>query len=274
MKILLAGEGGLGIQTVAKVLTQAANQQNKFSSYIPSFGVEQRGGVSLAYIQISSKPIPYPRFEKADILVVFCNRALAVSKDFINDETLFIYDNSAIDNKSLNTVKKHIKKYLGIPAQKIAQEKFSTKTLNMIILGALAQMIKEFKLEDIDKQVNFELKEKIAKNPKIQEMNFAALQEGSRLAETFDMSKTELSGTDPQEITQTFEKDDKKWQRFPEYCKGCGLCIARCPVKALTFSKDLGFLGNPIPTIDLDKCTACGLCQKTCPDGAIKVEKK
>ena len=274
IRILLAGEGGQGVQTVAKVLTIAAQNSGRKTSYIPSFGVEQRGGVSLAYIQISQEDIPYPRFTKADIVVAFCNRAISVVKSFISDDTLLVYDNTAIADTYLDPIKSIVKKYLAIPAQHLAQEKYATKVLNMIILGALSTQLKEISFQKLEDALVSTLGEKIAADPKIKEMNFGALQEGINSAEAFDQSKSNLIGAETQKIEQEFSDDKKTWTRFPEYCKGCSLCIVRCPVHALQFSKEVGFLGNPLPVVDINKCIACGMCEKTCPDGAIKVDKK
>lgn len=274
MRILLAGEGGQGVQTVAKIIAQVAQKSGKFSSYIPSFGVEQRGGVSLAFIQIDEAPIPYPRFTKAETVVAFCNRAIEKVKPFLKEDTLLIYDNSAITEKFLDPIKNKITKYFAIPAQKTAQEKYSIKALNMIFLGALVQTMRFLNAQDVEAAINEDLKAKIAKNPEIGELNIAALHKGMSFIEVFNQNETPLEGAPEKEIQETFEDEKKKWTRFPEYCKGCSLCIVRCPVKALEFSDDLGFLGNPMPKIDINKCIACELCEKTCPDGAIKLEKK
>ena len=63
---------------------------------------------------------------------------------------------------------------------------------------------------------------------------------------------------------------------FLEYCKGCGLCIEKCPTKTLAFSKELGLYGTPAvePGHGEKECTACGICETVCPDCAIKVEKR
>jgi len=274
IKIILAGEGGQGVQTVAKVLALSAQKTPKNISYIPSFGVEQRGGVSLAFVQISSKQIPYPRFAKADIMAVFCERAVGAIKNYLQTSTIFIYDNSAISEKKLAKVKNIVKNYLAIPAQKIAQEKYSVKAANMLFLGALLSHLKEISFEEVEKQVLKELEDKIAKKPEIKEKNLGALREGLQIAQNFDSSKQPFEGMAEKDIQREFKNDKISWTRFPEYCKGCGLCIVRCPVHALSFSDDTGFLGTPLPAVDLDKCTACGNCQRICPDGAIKVEKQ
>lgn len=67
---------------------------------------------------------------------------------------------------------------------------------------------------------------------------------------------------------------EKKWVIFDGLCKGCGLCIQKCPTKALSFSKEhLGIYGSPAIEVDLSKCIACGICELVCPDSAIKVDK-
>ncbi|MFZ5366380.1 MAG: ATP-binding protein [Patescibacteria group bacterium] len=63
------------------------------------------------------------------------------------------------------------------------------------------------------------------------------------------------------------------WTVFLGLCKGCGICLEKCPFKALIFSKDLGVYSTPVPCVDPLKCNLCGICEIFCPDSAIKVEK-
>lgn len=51
-----------------------------------------------------------------------------------------------------------------------------------------------------------------------------------------------------------------------EECTGCGTCIERCQMDALTLIDD-------ISTVDRDRCIGCGICVPTCPSEAIKLEK-
>jgi 2-oxoglutarate ferredoxin oxidoreductase subunit delta len=70
-----------------------------------------------------------------------------------------------------------------------------------------------------------------------------------------------------------FKGYNKTGQLFPGRCKGCGICITKCPVGALSFSDDLGLYATPIPKVDLEKCIGCGHCRNFCPDGSISIEK-
>lgn len=74
-KILLAGDGGQGVQTIADVICRAAFAKGLQVTHIPNYGLEQRGGVSLSYIKIDTEKIGYPKFAKPDILVVLSSQA-------------------------------------------------------------------------------------------------------------------------------------------------------------------------------------------------------
>jgi 2-oxoglutarate ferredoxin oxidoreductase subunit gamma len=102
IKIALAGEGGQGVQSIAEILAEAANEGGKNALYIPNFGVEQRGGVSIAYVQISDGQIGAPKFQKADILIPLSPRAIRRTKMHAGRDTVYIYDNSLVQEGEVN----------------------------------------------------------------------------------------------------------------------------------------------------------------------------
>lgn len=102
VKIAIAGEGGQGVQSIAEILAEAANEEGKNALYIPNFGVEQRGGVSIAFVQVSDGPIGAPKFQKADILIPVSPRAVKRTKMYAGKDTIYIYDNSLIQEGEVN----------------------------------------------------------------------------------------------------------------------------------------------------------------------------
>lgn len=73
---------------------------------------------------------------------------------------------------------------------------------------------------------------------------------------------------------QTAENEKGSWTIFPDLCKGCGLCIEKCPVQVISWSEQLGFMGTPAVKARMDGCIVCGLCETVCPEPAIRVERK
>jgi len=62
---------------------------------------------------------------------------------------------------------------------------------------------------------------------------------------------------------------------FRELCKSCGECVVKCPVKCISWDpKELGGLGEPCITIDMNKCIGCLTCMNICPDCAISIVNK
>lgn len=50
------------------------------------------------------------------------------------------------------------------------------------------------------------------------------------------------------------------------WCKGCGICAALCPKKALSMdSRGKAAVADP------SLCTGCGMCESHCPDFAITI---
>jgi ferredoxin len=53
----------------------------------------------------------------------------------------------------------------------------------------------------------------------------------------------------------------------PELCQGCGTCLGRCQMQAL--SKEADHI-----VLNLDRCIGCGLCVTTCPSGALALIRR
>jgi 2-oxoglutarate ferredoxin oxidoreductase subunit delta len=54
---------------------------------------------------------------------------------------------------------------------------------------------------------------------------------------------------------------------FPNWCKGCNLCVEFCPAHVLEQGKD-----GRVIVAHPEKCTACRWCELHCPDFAIFVQ--
>lgn len=52
-----------------------------------------------------------------------------------------------------------------------------------------------------------------------------------------------------------------------ERCKGCGACVKRCQMEAISLSDKLAVL-------DPDRCIGCGLCVSPCPTHSLSLLRK
>ncbi len=174
IKILIAGEGGQGVQTISKILTEAAYHKNLEVSFVPNYGVEQRGGVSLGYIKFGKEKINYPKFITADIAVFLSERAVKRAEDYINQKSIVICNQDFI--------KKPPPKALNYPFDSLANKIGNNRVMNMIVLGVIAKHIKKIiSPEDIKKEVNKKLVHKYKKYPELKKMNIEALEAGYKL---------------------------------------------------------------------------------------------
>jgi 2-oxoglutarate ferredoxin oxidoreductase subunit delta len=58
-----------------------------------------------------------------------------------------------------------------------------------------------------------------------------------------------------------------------DWCKGCGICLERCPRDAFEYSKELNKRGVYPPKLkENNDCHYCKLCELLCPDFAITVQ--
>jgi len=171
-RILISGEGGQGIQALAKILTTAAYFAGKKSLYVPNYGVEQRGGVSLGFVQISNEEIGFPKFQNADIIVILAERAVPRIKEYITDKTLIIYDETLVSEESLKGINN---KKIGIPAYRTAKEKMITKVLNMIVLGFLANLVGGISEDSLKEGTEKQLGAKYKGKPELKHFNEMAI---------------------------------------------------------------------------------------------------
>jgi len=181
IRIALAGEGGQGVQSVAEILAEAAYNENRQTIYIPNFGLEQRGGVSIAFIQFSDKRIGAPKFSKADVVIALSDRAVERTTVYSDENTLFVYD-SSFDIK-VEALPKTAKQILGLPAVNTANNELHPRVFNVIIMGAVIGLTNVVSFESAKQALEDKLAYKFEKDPSLKELNFKALEIGKKMAE-------------------------------------------------------------------------------------------
>lgn len=181
IKVALAGEGGQGVQSIAEIIAEAAYEEHKQAIYIPNFGVEQRGGVSIAFLQVSEERIGAPKFNKADVVIALSKRAVARTARYSDMNTIFVYDSSfSIDEGDMPG---EAKKIIGLPAIDTANKELHPRVFNMIIMGAVIGFTNIVSPGSAKYALEKKLGAKFEKDPKLRELNHKALEIGWKMAE-------------------------------------------------------------------------------------------
>lgn len=159
MKIILAGQAGQGIQTLGRILALAGFYQGWPTSYLPSFGVEQRTGVSLAFINLGQVS---PFFDRPDLLVLTYLPAWQQVKDKVNPQTKILYGANVINKKTIGPRGQLFSFFNTTSAADTGK-----KLINIIILKRLIDFLPELKISCLKKALFHELAEKIKLDPQL-----------------------------------------------------------------------------------------------------------
>lgn len=161
---MIAGEGGQGVQVIAEIMAKAAFSENKETLYIPNFGVEQRGGVSVAFLTINDSQIFYPKFDKADILAILSNRSYDRVCNYIGEQTKVILGPFAFTCGAKSS-------------QKVNLGNISPQALNIKIMGVINSIGQVAAKESLVKAMEERFKTIYLKKPFLKEENLKALEQ-------------------------------------------------------------------------------------------------
>jgi 2-oxoglutarate ferredoxin oxidoreductase subunit gamma len=212
VKIIIAGEGGQGVQSIGELLAEAAFQAGQQGLYIPNFGVEQRGGVSIAFVQIATDgAIGAPKFQKADLLAVLSERSAERTQGYLKPGCIYLYDQSAVQAPTIDDQALGIQGYetvapegfakmvgaeggsppepptaaeirvVGIPAAQIAKAELTPRVFNIIILGAIVRLLDVLDPDQVKAAIATKFGKKFRQKPELETLNYQALEQGLAL---------------------------------------------------------------------------------------------
>ncbi len=169
-RILVAGHGGQGVLLLGKILAHAGIRNNLEATYLPSYGIEVRGGTANCHVVLSTDSIASPVVERADTLLIMNEPSFIRFRGILEDGGILIANSTMI-----NGLTQHC---LAIPATRIASELGNVKAANMVMLGAYAASKDTIPVQLLEET----LKEMTASHGELEEINLAAFREGIRLA--------------------------------------------------------------------------------------------
>lgn len=172
-EIIISGFGGQGVLFLGEMLAQSAVREGLNTTWLPAYGPEQRGGTAYCTVVVSDEPIASPVVADPSILVVLNRPSLDRFEATVRPGGLILCDSTMVGRQ----VKRTDVRSLNIPATAIAKELGSTRSTNVVLLGALLATTPLFSSDS----VRAALEAKVA-NPQARALNVAALERGGQEA--------------------------------------------------------------------------------------------
>lgn len=171
-KCMFSGSGGQGSALMAKMVCLGAIKENLKVVMTQTYGIEQRGGDSTAYVIVSDDPIGSPIVENdADIAValsqsIYDNCFAGV----VPDGKLFT-NSSMVDEPQVSQTFDQV----FLPVSDTAVKLGTVRCANMVMLGAVLAGTGLLKLETIEEVVKDTMGKK---KPQLVDLNINALRTG------------------------------------------------------------------------------------------------
>jgi len=158
---------------LGKVLAEAAMKENKYVTWLPSYGAEVRGGTAHCMVIISDQEIGSPYIDRPGTLIIMNGPSLERFKNRIRNKGLLIINSSLAaggDYKNAHTLR--------YPFTDIAINLGNIKIANMVALGCFVAQKNIVEAKSI-----LEVISEIAPSDKknLIEINQKALKEGMKL---------------------------------------------------------------------------------------------
>ena len=175
LEVVISGFGGQGSLFAGQLLAYAALDFGRHVTWIPSYGPEMRGGTAHCTVVISDKPIGSPLVRQPGAVVALNLPSFSKYEALLKPGGILIYNSSLIEaSQARGDIR-----YCGVPANTVAESLGTVRSANVVLLGALLQMVEVLPLEAVEQALDDHLPER---QLKYLEINKRALRQGAALA--------------------------------------------------------------------------------------------
>ncbi|MCG8604383.1 2-oxoacid:acceptor oxidoreductase family protein [bacterium] len=174
-RLKIAGFGGQGILLLGQGLAESAMLTKYYSTWLPSYGPEMRGGTANCHVIVSDKRIGSPLVSESDVLIAMNLPSLDKFEDDVRENGLVLVNSSLVPRK----VKRHDLETVYVPATEIADKLGSTKVANIVMLGAYLAYTRLLPTKNVVAALQTVIKKK-----SLLQLNERALSEGVEFSRT------------------------------------------------------------------------------------------
>lgn len=170
-EVFIAGFGGQGVLAAGVVLATAGMKADLHTTWIPSYGAQQRGGTANCSVKISEHEVGSPFIDSPDILLVLNEPSLDKFEQTVKPGG-YIFVNSSLVSKE---VERDDVTVVTVEATNLATELGNVRVANIIMLGALLGKVPIVSVERAAEALAEFFKDK---SEKVIDLNIKALQKG------------------------------------------------------------------------------------------------
>jgi 2-oxoglutarate ferredoxin oxidoreductase subunit gamma len=146
--VIIAGFGGQGVLLIGNILASAAMREGKHVTFLPTYGVEMRGGTANCTVVISTEEIGSPVIGKPLSSIIMNGPSLAKFEHHLRPGGLLLLNSSLVDPGDVSRKELEL---IPVPLNEIASQLGNAKLANMVALGAYVEktgVIKEPSIPD------------------------------------------------------------------------------------------------------------------------------
>ena len=133
IRTIFSGFGGQGVLSMGSTLATAAMLQGKHVTYLPTYGVEVRGGTANCTVVVSDEEIASPVASEPEYLVAMNQPSFVRFQSILQSGGLLCVNSSLVDTEAARSDIE----ILAVPTAELAEQVGSIKVANMVMLGAL-----------------------------------------------------------------------------------------------------------------------------------------
>ncbi len=131
--LVVSGSGGQGVMSAGIMIAQTAVSADKYATFLPEYGPEQRGGSAKCTVVVNDEEIISPLMAKCDTLITMNEQSYKKFGTSLKAGGILIANTSRVLSEITRTDITVVK----VPADDIAVELGSIKCANIILIGAL-----------------------------------------------------------------------------------------------------------------------------------------
>jgi len=175
--VFIAGTGGQGILLIGNIVAEAALAEGKEVTFLPSYGVEMRGGNANCTVVISDREIGSPSINTPQVVIAMSKKAQVLYENKVLPGGTLILNSSLVP---ASAVKRDDITLMAHPLNDLAAEMGNVRLANMIALGLYVKTTGAVKLKSLEEGMEEALSER---NRQFIPMNMEAIEKGAALAD-------------------------------------------------------------------------------------------